>query len=300
MAGTATGAPISRRQAWLIGIRPASLSASMIPVLVGTAAAEPRHLPHPLAFVAALLAAMCIQIGTNFANDVFDFRSGADSEARIGPRRLIMSGAISPREATLAAVTVFGLAALLGLYLITVGGAPILVIGVLSILAGVLYTGGPWPLGYHGLGDLFAFTFFGPVGAIGSAYLQTLSVSTTAVLASLPVGFLITAILVVNNLRDIDTDRRAGKRTLATRLGARWTRVEYAALVAASYLVPPVIWLLTGRGALFPITLLSLPLAVSGVRGVARLDGPTLNLMLKRTGQLTLAFGILFAAALWI
>jgi 1,4-dihydroxy-2-naphthoate polyprenyltransferase len=292
--------PLTKRQAWLIGIRPASLSASIVPVLVGTAAAQQRHLHRPLAFAAALLAAMLIQIGTNFANDVFDFRSGADNEARMGPRRLIMSGAISPREAATAAAATFAVAALLGIYLITVGGLPILVVGVLSILSGLIYTGGPWPVGYHGLGDIFAFTFFGVVGVVFSAYLQTLSITTTAVLASLPVGFLITAILVVNNLRDLETDRRVGKLTLATRIGARATRFEYVGLVVAAYLVPPVIWLVTGRDGLFWLTLLSLPLAMRGVRGMAVLDGPALNLMLKVTGQLNLAFGLLFALGLWL
>jgi 1,4-dihydroxy-2-naphthoate octaprenyltransferase len=300
MTDSTTARPLTKRQAWLVGIRPASLSASIVPVLVGTAAAQPRHLHRPLAFLAALLAAMLIQIGTNFANDVFDFRSGADNEARMGPRRLILSGAISPREAGTAAAATFAAAALLGIYLITVGGLPILAVGVLSILSGLIYTGGPWPVGYHGLGDIFAFTFFGVVGVTFSAYLQTLSITLTAVLASLPVGFLITAILVVNNLRDMETDRRVGKRTLATRIGARATRLEYAALVVASYLVPPLIWLVTGRDGLFWLTWLSVPLAIRGVRGMTTLTGPALNLMLKVTGQLNLVFGLLLALGLWV
>jgi 1,4-dihydroxy-2-naphthoate octaprenyltransferase len=155
-------------------------------------------------------------------------------------------------------------------------------------------------VGYHGLGDLFTFVFFGLVGVIGSAYLQILTVTATTVLAAMPVGFLITAILVVNNLRDIETDRAVGKLTLATRIGQRATRIEYAALVAAAYVLPPVIWLLTGRGALFWLTLLSLPLAYGAVRGVSSLDGPALNLMLRATGRLNLVFGVLFALSLWL
>lgn len=291
---------MSQVRAWLVGIRPASLSASMVPVLVGTAAARAHHLDRPLAFLAALFASMVIQIGTNFANDAFDFRSGADTVDRLGPRRLVLSGAVSPGGALIGALVAFGLAALLGLYLISVGGWPILIIGVLSILSGLLYTGGPWPLGYHGLGDVFTFLFFGVLGVTGSAYLQTLSLSGTALLASVPVGFLITAILVVNNLRDIDTDRTVGKRTLAVRIGEPATRRQYRLLVLGSYVVPPIIWVVTGRAPLFLLTWLTLPLAISNVRTVSYARGPALNLMLKRTGQLNLLFGLALAVALWL
>jgi 1,4-dihydroxy-2-naphthoate octaprenyltransferase len=287
-------------RAWIVGIRPASLSASMVPVLVGTAAGRPHHLERPLAFVSALLASMLIQIGTNFANDAFDFQSGADTAERLGPRRLVLSGAVSPRGALVGAMIAFGIAALLGLYLIAVGGWPILIIGLLSIVSGLAYTGGPWPLGYHGLGDVFTFIFFGVLGVTGSAYLQTLHFSWTALLASLPVGFLITAILVVNNLRDIETDRTVGKRTLAVRIGEWRTRRQYHLLVLSSYVVPPIIWAATGRAPLFLLTWLTLPLAISAIRTVSYARGPALNLMLKRTGQLNLLFGVLFAIALWL
>ena len=298
-AVTPTSSQVSVFRAWWAGVRFASLSASVVSVLVGTAAARPLPLERPLAFVAALVAAMLIQIGTNFANDAFDYQSGADNPGRLGPRRLVLSGAVSPHQALLGAAVAFGLAAALGLYLIWVGGWPILAIGVLSIVSGILYTGGPWPLGYHGLGDLFSFVFFGLIGVIGSAYLQTLSVDPAPILASIPVGLLVTAILVVNNLRDIDTDRLVGKTTLAVRTGRRATRLQYAALVLGAYLIPPVIWLALHRSPLVLLPWVTLPLAVRGVRGVAAGEGPALNLMLKHTGQLNLLFGVLFALGLW-
>jgi len=299
-AVTPTSSQVSVFRAWWAGVRFASLSASVVSVLVGTAAARPLPLERLLAFVAALVAAMLIQIGTNFANDAFDYQSGADNPGRLGPRRLVLSGAVSPHQALLGAAVAFGLAAALGLYLIWVGGWPILAIGVLSIVSGILYTGGPWPLGYHGLGDLFSFVFFGLMGVIGSAYLQTLSVDPTPVLASIPVGLLVTAILVVNNLRDIDTDRLVGKITMAVRTGRRATRLQYAALVLGAYLIPPVIWLALHRSPLVLLPWVTLPLAVRGVRGVAAGEGPALNLMLKHTGQLNLLFGVLFALGLWM
>ncbi|MGI8968109.1 MAG: 1,4-dihydroxy-2-naphthoate polyprenyltransferase [Chloroflexota bacterium] len=291
--------PFSKVHAWLTGIRVASLSASIVPVLVGTAAARPLHLQRPLAFLAALLASVLIQIGTNFTNDVFDFRSGADTQERLGPARLILSGSISPREAGMGAAVAFGLAGLLGLYLILVGGWPILILGVASILSGIMYTGGPWPMGYHGLGDLFTFTFFGPVAVIGSCYLQTLSLSPIAILASLPVGFMVTAILVVNNLRDIETDRAAGKRTLAVRLDRQATRAQYALLVYGAYLLP-IALSLAGRGPSTLLPLLTLPLAVRVQQAVSRENGQALNHLLRATGQLNLLFGLLLAVGLWI
>lgn len=291
---------VSRLAAWWAGLRVASLSASIVPVLVGTAAARPLRLDRPGAFVAALLAAMLIQIGTNFANDAFDYRSGADSEQRVGPRRLVLSGAVSEREALFGALIAFGIAAILGLYLIWVGGLPILIIGALSIASGFAYTGGPWPLGYHGLGDAFTFVFFGMLGVAGSAYLQTSHLEPAAVLAGIPVGFLITAILVVNNLRDIETDRVVGKRTLAVRIGADATRMQYAVLVLASFLVPPIIWIALHRPPFLMLPWATLPMAISAVRTVTRSEGTALNLMLKRTGQLNLAFGALLAIGLWL
>jgi 1,4-dihydroxy-2-naphthoate octaprenyltransferase len=286
---------------WLLAARPATLPAAVVPVLVGTAAA--LHGGSPLRagpFVAALLAALLIQVGTNFANDVFDFRRGADTAERLGPLRVTQSGLVTPGQVLVATCVTFGLAVIIGLYLTFVGGWPILLIGVLCILAGVLYTGGPWPYGYHALGDLICFLFFGILAVLGSAFLQTLSISPLDVWASIPTGLLVTAILIVNNLRDIDTDRRVGKRTLAVLLGRRGTRIEYASCVILAYLVPPGVWLLGLVGPWFWLPWLSLPLGIWLVRYVGTNTGRELNRALKRTGQLHLLFGVLFAASLWL
>ena len=286
---------------WVVAARPATLPAAVVPVIVGTAAARDPHHLRLLPFVAALIASMLIQIGTNYANDVFDFRSSADSAQRAGPRRLIQSGVASPRQVFTAALLAFGAAAAIGLYLIYVGGWPIFVIGVLSILAGLAYTGGPWPLGYHGLGDLFVFVFFGVIAVVGSAYLQTGTMSGLAVVASVPVGLLVTNILVVNNLRDAESDRAAGKNTLAVRLGRRATRWQYTVSVVAAFLFPLLLRLSGRAGWWFWLPWLALPLAVRVVRTVATTDdGPTLNRALKRSGQVHLLFGLLFALSLWL
>jgi 1,4-dihydroxy-2-naphthoate octaprenyltransferase len=299
---TLAAARPSGARIWLLAARPATLPAAVVPVFVGTAAALHGGQPmRPGPFVAALLAALLIQIGTNLANDVFDFRRGADTPDRLGPLRVTQSGLVSQRQVLLATNVTFALAILVGLYLVLVGGWPILVIGVLAILAGPAYTGGPWPYGYHSLGDLFVFVFFGVLGVIGSAYLQTLAVTPLAIWAAIPTGCLVTAILVVNNLRDVDTDRQVGKITLAVRLGRQATRLEYAALVLGAYLFP---LLLSLQGLIGPsfwlLPWLSLPLGVWLVRYVGRTQGRGLNQALKRTGQLHLLFGLLFALSLWL
>jgi 1,4-dihydroxy-2-naphthoate polyprenyltransferase len=281
---------------WLMAARPATLPASIAPVLVGTAAGVHDGAFLLLPFVSALIAAVLIQIGANLANDLFDFEKGADTSQRLGPPRVTQQGLASPRQVRLAMTLSFGAATLIGLYLTAIGSWPILVIGVLCIAAGIAYTGGPWPLGYHGLGDLFVFLFFGLVAVIGSTYLQTGAFSPTAFAAALPVGCTVTAILVVNNLRDIETDRRAGKRTLAVRLGAPLTRAQYTFLLLLPYL------LVTGFivQGVFPsacgLVWLTLPLAVSLIRTVVRgAEGRALNAVLKGTGQLHLFFGIALA-----
>jgi len=282
----------------MLAARPATLPAAVVPVLVGSATAFAAGSFRPLPFIAALAAAVLIQIGTNFANDYFDFHKGADTAARIGPVRVTQSGLIAVETVRLGMIVTFGLAALSGLYLVAVGGWPILLIGLLSITAGVLYTGGPWPLGYHGLGDLFVFSFFGLIAVAGTTYLHSGSVPIAALINALPVAMLVTAILVVNNLRDIDTDRVAGKHTLAVLIGRRATRAEYVLLVGGAYLLLPLSWLLgtAAIGAWLPW--LTLPLAVPLVRTLLREDGPALNGVLKRTGQLHLLFGVLFAIGL--
>src|SRR5512138_1990973 len=233
MAIDASPSRPSRARAWLMAARPPTLPAAVVPVLVGTAAVA-RLGFLPLAFVAALLATVLIQIGTNFANDYFDFHKGADTAERLGPVRVTQSGLIAPSTVRSAMILVFGLAALIGLYLVLAAGWPILVIGLLSIAAGVLYTGGLFPLAYNGLGDVFVFIFFGLVAVCGTAYVHVGTVPAVAAYAALPVALIVTAIIVVNNLRDIDTDRKARKHTLAVLLGRRATRIEYLLLLAGA------------------------------------------------------------------
>jgi 1,4-dihydroxy-2-naphthoate octaprenyltransferase len=284
--------------AWLLAARPATLSAAVVPVVVGTATAAAHGAFRPPVFAAALVAAVLIQVGTNLANDYFDYHKGADTEARLGPPRVTQSGLLPPESVRLGMIATFGLAALIGLYLVTVGGVPILVVGVLAIVAGVLYTGGPWPLGYHGLGDATVFVFFGVVAVLGTTYLQTGAVTGDTLVASIPVGLLVTAILVVNNLRDLDTDRATGKRTLAVRIGRSATRVEYVLLLVGAYLVPLGRWL-AGNDSLWSLVpWLTLPLAIVLGRAVIQGNGRALNGALRRTSQLHLLFGILFAASL--
>lgn len=286
---------------WLLAARPATLPAAIVPVLVGTGAGlHGLQEIHERLFIPTLAAALLIQIGTNFANDVFDFRRGADTAERLGPLRVTQGGLVSPRQMLVAACVTFGLALLIGAYLVAIGGWPIALIGVVCLLAGVLYTGGPWPFGYHGLGDLVCFVCFGVLAVLGTAYVQTLTISLLDVWASVPVGCLVTAILIVNNLRDIDTDRIVWKRTLAVVLGRSGTRVEYTLCVLVAYGVVLGLGVQGMVGGWWWLPLASLPLAAGLVWFVSRTSGRPLNLALKRTGQLHLLFGVLFAAALWV
>jgi 1,4-dihydroxy-2-naphthoate polyprenyltransferase len=284
-------------RAWIMAARPPTLPAAVVPVLVGTAAVA-REAFRPLPFVAALVAAVLIQIGTNFANDYFDFHKGADTAERLGPVRVTQSGLIAPAAVRTAMILVFGLATLVGLYLVLAGGWPILAIGIFSIAAGVLYTGGPFPLAYHGLGDLFVFVFFGLVAVCGTAFLHVGTVPPVAWVAALPVATIVTAIIVVNNLRDIDTDRLARKHTLAVIMGRRATRIEYLVLVALAYLLLPFLPLLALSSAWAVLPLLTLPIAVSLIRTVFAEQGRPLNRALAGTGRLHLLFGVLLAAGL--
>ena len=303
MSATATAAAPTGIRIWLLAARPATLPAAIVPVLVGTGAAlHGLHELHERVFLPTLVAALLIQIGTNFANDVSDFHRGADAGERLGPLRVTQGGLVSPRQVLQATYITFGLALLIGLYLIVVegGGWPILLIGILCLGAGVLYTGGPWPFGYHGLGDLVCFICFGVLAVLGTAYVQTRTITPLDVWASIPVGCLVTAILIVNNLRDIDTDRQVSKLTLAVRLGRRGTRLEYGLCVAVAYAVVVGLGAAGVVGGWWWLPLLTLPLAIWLVRFVSRTEGRPLNQALKRTGQLHLLFGVLFAIALWL
>ncbi len=281
---------------WMQAARPRTLPAGVVPVLVGVAAAS-RSGPVDLTVAAiTLLAAVLIQIGTNLANDYYDFLAGADGEDRLGPVRVTQAGLIEPTVVRRAMWLVLAAAALAGVFLVAVGGWPILLIGVAALVCAIAYTAGPYPLAYVGLGDVFVFAFFGVVAVTGTVYLQTGAVDRLAVLASLPVACLATAILVVNNLRDIPTDRKAGKRTLAVRLGAGATRVEYYALLVFALACLPLLAGVAGLGPL--IAGLALPLAVFEARGVAVRDGAALNSSLAGTARLHLVFGMLLAVGL--
>ncbi|HWE23029.1 MAG TPA: 1,4-dihydroxy-2-naphthoate polyprenyltransferase [Myxococcales bacterium] len=281
---------------WILAARPRTLTAAVVPVLVGTAVAAAQGAMRPLPAFAALFAAICIQIGTNFANDYHDFERGADTHERVGPQRVTQSGLVAPRTVRAAALGTFGLALAVGIYLAIVGGWPILITGLASIAAGWAYTGGPWPFGYHGLGDLFVFVFFGLVATAGTTYVQIHAVPASAWIAAIAVGALATAILVVNNLRDIATDARAGKRTLAVRLGASATRAEYVLLLVVAFVAPVVLSIAVGRWALLPLA--ALPLAVRPLRLVFRACGAELNAALGATARLQLVYGVLLAVGL--
>lgn len=293
-----TAAAPSPLRAWWLAARPKTLPASVSPVIVGSALAASQGGFTLGPALAALLAALLLQIGSNFANDYFDHIKGADTADRIGPTRVTASGLISPAAMRWGMGVIFGAAAIIGLYLIIVGGWPILAIGVASILAAIAYTGGPKPFGYIGLGDLFVFIFFGPVAVMGTAYVQTLRFTLDALIVSLPVGALITAILVVNNLRDIETDRHAGKITLAVRLGRPGTQVEYLLLLVVAYLTLVVLWMQRWDTWLL-LPWLTLPLAVRLWQTItSAVDGPTLNTALAGTARLSLLFSLALSAGL--
>jgi 1,4-dihydroxy-2-naphthoate octaprenyltransferase len=279
--------------------RPRTLPAAVAPVLVGTSLAIRDGPFHALAFVAALLGAVLIQIGTNLSNDYSDARRGADADDRIGPVRVTAGGLLPPRQVLIATYLTFGAAVLCGVYLIAVAGWALLAVGAASILAGVLYTGGPRPYGYEGLGEVFVFLFFGIVAVTGSYFVQRRTLPWEAFVLAVPVGLLIAAILVVNNIRDIDTDRRAGKFTLAVRLGRERTRVVFVAMIVVAFATAWVPWLAGSLSPWLLVTLAAAPLAVSVARIVCtRSDGPSLNRALAESAKLALVFCVLLCAGI--
>jgi 1,4-dihydroxy-2-naphthoate octaprenyltransferase len=285
--------------AWILASRPRTLTAAIVPVIVGSGLAWHMDTFRWLPALAALLAAIFIQIGTNFANDLFDYLKGADTEARLGPTRVTSAGLLSPTAVRNGMIVAFAIAALLGLYLVYVAGVPILIIGIASILSGIAYTGGPFPLGYNGLGDVFVFLFFGFVAVAGTYFVQALTVIPEAFIAALPVGALATAILVVNNVRDADTDKVAGKRTLAVLLGRGAGRAEYLLLMILTYVTPFILWLGYSFSPWVILPLLTIPLAVRYTQNVyTATDGPTLNRTLGGTAQLLAQYGVLFTIGL--
>jgi 1,4-dihydroxy-2-naphthoate octaprenyltransferase len=285
---------------WIQAARLRTLPAAVVPVVVGTAVA---HAAGRIAWgpaLAALAGSLAIQIGTNFANDVFDAEKGADGPDRLGPTRAVATGLITAAAMKRAMILAFVIATGFGVYLASVAGWPVVALGLASIASGIAYTGGPWPLGYHGLGDLFVMIFFGFVAVCGTAYVQLATVPCLAVWAAVPVGALATAIIVVNNLRDRHQDIRVGKRTLAVRLGRGGAIAEYAILLGASYAV--AIGLAVAHEhwwRLLPLA--SAPLAIARMRDLVRaVTGPEFNECLAATGKLLLAYGVLFAVGLWL
>jgi 1,4-dihydroxy-2-naphthoate octaprenyltransferase len=284
---------------WLVAARPRTLPAAIAPVLVGTALAAQQDVFKPLRFACALIGSIFIQIGTNLANDYSDARRGADTDDRLGPVRVTAGGLVPPKRVLVWTYVAFGIAVLAGVYLIAVAGWELLAVGVASIVAGVLYTGGPKPYGYEGLGELFVFLFFGVVAVVGSYFVQTEELAREAFDLSVPVGLLAAAILVVNNVRDIDTDRRAGKRTLAVRLGRDRTRRLFLLMIVGAYVTVAPIAFELSPWVLLPY--LTLPLAVPLARTVqTRADGASLNGALADTGRLLAIFSLLLAVGVLV
>jgi 1,4-dihydroxy-2-naphthoate octaprenyltransferase len=285
---------VSPLRLWFVAARPRTLPAAIAPVLVGTALAASEDVFKPLRFVCALIGSIFIQIGTNLANDYSDARRGADTEDRLGPVRVTAGGLVPPKRVLVWTWVAFGIAVAAGSYLIAVAGWELLAVGVASIVAGILYTGGPKPYGYEGLGELFVFLFFGVVAVAGSYFVQTEDLTRAAFDLSVPVGLLSAAILVVNNVRDIETDRRAGKRTLAVRLGRERARWLFVLMIVVAY--AGLIGLAFELSAWVLLPLLTIPLALPLVRTVrTRADGASLNAALAGTGQLLAAFSLLLA-----
>jgi 1,4-dihydroxy-2-naphthoate octaprenyltransferase len=286
----------SLRSAWLVAARPQTLAASVTPVLLGTALAASDGAARGALALAAVATALLLQLGTNFANDLFDFEKGADTEERLGPTRAVAGGLLSPAQMRVGIALAFGGAALTGSFLAAAGGWPFWLLGSLSIAAGLAYTAGPWPLAYHGLGDLTVFAFFGLVAAAGSYAVQAQTLPPRALVVALPSAFLVTAILVVNNLRDLDTDARAGKRTIAVRWGRSGTQAYFAALLLAAFagVIGLVVAGVVGVLALLP--LLTLPAALRALRVVlTRREGPALNGALVQIARVHAAFTLLLA-----
>jgi 1,4-dihydroxy-2-naphthoate octaprenyltransferase len=287
----------SSAPAWVMAVRPATLTASIAPVIVGTAHAARDGVAYWPAAVSALAGAVCIQIGTNLVNDVEDFERGADDEHRAGPARAVEQGLLSPAQVRRGAIVAFGAAAAFGCYLVYLAGWPILLLGVISILSGVAYTAGPKPLAYVGLGDVFVFVFFGLAAVCGTYFVQAQALTAPVAWSGAAVGALATAILAVNNTRDVANDRRADKRTVAVRFGAGATRAEYAAMVSFAFAIPVGLYRHFADPELL-LPLIAAPWAIALVSQVYRADGTALNPLLGKTAQLELAYGALLGLGL--
>lgn len=288
----------TKLESWILASRPKTLLAAIVPVMVGSALAINKGKFVLFFSIVALVCSLLIQIGTNYVNDLYDFLKGADNEKRKGPLRVLASGLISVNEMKLGSFIIFFMAFLLGLYLVYQAGIVIFIIGIFSILAGIAYTAGPFPLAYNGLGDLFVFMFFGVVGTMGTYYIQVKEFSVLSFLTSIPVGALITNILVVNNYRDIEEDKAAGKKTLAVILGRNFVRYQFIILIFASFITPAALYLFYNFHYWIFLPYLTIPIAYKLVVMLYNYDGLQLNKTLELTAKLSALFGLLFAAGL--
>jgi 1,4-dihydroxy-2-naphthoate polyprenyltransferase len=295
----AAAPPLTPARVWWSAVRPATLAASVSPVLAGTAVAIHQGGIRPAAGFAALVVAVAMQVGVNFANDYSDFVRGADTPRRVGPVRAASSGVIAPERVRLAAIAAFGVAGAVGLALALATDWRLLIAGAVCILAAWLYTGGPRPYGYLGLGELFVFVFFGLVATLGTVYVESLRVTALAVIAGCGMGFLATAILVLNNLRDLDTDAAAGKRTLATRIGRDRTLILLVVVVCAAFAMPILMLVLGLASVTVMLVHFAIPVAAVPVRGAfAGNGGPALVAALKRMAAAEIAYALLLALGL--
>jgi len=289
---------ISKFDAWILASRPRTLAAAVMPVIVGSSIAIHDGVFHPLAALVALLCSLLIQIGTNLVNDLFDFLHGSDKKDRVGPLRATASGLLSKYEMKVGIFFTFGLSFILGLYLVYLGGLFILLIGIFSILAGIAYTAGPFPLAYNGLGDIAVFIFFGFIGTVGTYFVQANEITAMVFWSSIPVGALITNILVVNNYRDREEDHSNGKNTLAVIFGERFARIQYVFFMIVSYAILFVVYFTFKKSILIFLPLLSLPLSIKLIRMIYTLRGRELNKTLELTAKLSALYGLLFAAGI--
>ena len=288
----------NKLNSWLLASRPKTLLAAVVPVMVGSALAISMgkfFLPYS---IVALLCSILIQIGTNFTNDLYDFLKGSDTVKRKGPRRVLASGLITVKEMRLAIIMVFGVTFIFGLYLVYSAGLIILWVGIFSIFAGIIYTAGPFPLAYNGLGDVFVFLFFGIVGTMGTFYLHTQEISMLALLVSIPVGALITNILVVNNFRDVDEDRVANKNTLAVIMGRAFSKWQFIIMITLSYFTSIILFLKFNYSYWILLPFLTLPIAVLLVKMLNTLKGEELNKTLELSAKFAGLFGLLFSIGL--
>lgn len=288
--------PYSRLHIWVLASRPKTLWAAISPVVIGIAMAFEAGKGGWGAAIAALLGGVLLQIGANFANDYLDYVKGTDTHERLGPMRVTHAGLVSPLAMKLATTIVFALAFLCGVYLVWQAGWPIAIIGVLSILFAVLYTAGPYPLGYYGLGDIFALIFFGPIATGGTYYAQALDIRPEVVIAGFAPGLFAVALLTVNNLRDADNDAKAGKKTLPVRFGKQFARAEYVtSVLLAALAIPLATFAVTRKHPLSLIAIAVGVLALPAIKSVYRDTGRTLNGTLAQTGRLNLFFALLFS-----